>query len=454
MKKLLYILLLLPALLQAQNKRYTPVWWGSAFGHDSLMLNNSPALNTDSVLTWDRMSRLAKMVSPSRLGTIMGINPGGETMTSVARRGAVITFGNNNVQYAQVSGGNINGVNTQWYNDALGYSVAMNAFNLSMTGPSGSNINLSQADGLKMQWLNSNYVSGGFDFVVRQKAGSYANYIRIVDSATFISLLQAALNVNSGGETLASVTARGSTTSTGLTLSGTNVFAGSNTFGSTVNFNTGTNVQLRAGAYFYNGSFSSWLFKNNSANNNNSLPDIDGKLAVVSQIRDTIAAVEADLVHKSTNETITGRKVFTDDIYINKSAPSIYFAATGFPGTYSSLVGTSFPGVFTWYMPTASGELALRDLNKVSASDANYSASTSASFISLPDITANRTLTLPTPVSGRRLVVWNRNSNAFSWLTSNVIDAADNAVSAFGNDKVYNMIGDADLGKWVIVSYQ
>lgn len=69
----------------------------------------------------------------------------------------------------------------------------------------------------------------------------------------------------------------------------------------------------------------------------------------------------------------------------------------------------------------------------------------------LIDITANRTVTMPTPTEGRTLVVWNANTGAFAWnISGSVVNAAGTALTTFVNDTTYTLIGTGS--EWLILA--
>jgi hypothetical protein len=77
--------------------------------------------------------------------------------------------------------------------------------------------------------------------------------------------------------------------------------------------------------------------------------------------------------------------------------------------------------------------------------DADQSYDVTIAFGILPTITANRTLTFPSPTNyvGRKIIIWNKNSSGFTWnVSGTVIDAADNSISSLTNDTIYEFISD------------
>lgn len=91
------------------------------------------------------------------------------------------------------------------------------------------------------------------------------------------------------------------------------------------------------------------------------------------------------------------------------------------------------------------------------ATDADMTLTTNMMSIVLPDITANRTLTLPSVQQGMLLIIHNQNSNAFAWNISGVLHNASNGtISALTNDQVYMIQGidDGSTTYWKVVSIQ
>jgi len=81
------------------------------------------------------------------------------------------------------------------------------------------------------------------------------------------------------------------------------------------------------------------------------------------------------------------------------------------------------------------------------ATDANYTITTSGQFVKLPVITANRTVSIPTASSytGRIIRIWNQNtSGTFSWsfTGATVKDAANNTLTTLVNTSVYMLESD------------
>lgn len=89
--------------------------------------------------------------------------------------------------------------------------------------------------------------------------------------------------------------------------------------------------------------------------------------------------------------------------------------------------------------------------NTTNASDAAYATTTADYYIFLPDITANRVITLPSAASstGRVIKIWNKNSAAFTWSFSTAVkDASSADVTNLTNDTWYHIISDGT--NWVI----
>jgi len=87
------------------------------------------------------------------------------------------------------------------------------------------------------------------------------------------------------------------------------------------------------------------------------------------------------------------------------------------------------------------------------ATNANFTLPVFSSFVNLPTITANRTLTLPNPTTfeAKTIIVKVANSAGFDWLVSPAIkDAADADVSTLANDTVYTLFSDGT--NWLIIS--
>jgi hypothetical protein len=79
------------------------------------------------------------------------------------------------------------------------------------------------------------------------------------------------------------------------------------------------------------------------------------------------------------------------------------------------------------------------------ATDANYTVTADDEKVTLPTITANRTITLPSAATfkGRTLTIRNVNSTGFSWQFSTAVkDGADASVTTLVNDTVYRIYSD------------
>lgn len=91
--------------------------------------------------------------------------------------------------------------------------------------------------------------------------------------------------------------------------------------------------------------------------------------------------------------------------------------------------------------------------NTTNASDAAYATTTADYYIFLPDITANRVITLPSAASstGRILKIWNKNSAAFTWsFNAAVKDASSADVTNLNNDTWYEITSDGT--NWNLVT--
>jgi hypothetical protein len=87
------------------------------------------------------------------------------------------------------------------------------------------------------------------------------------------------------------------------------------------------------------------------------------------------------------------------------------------------------------------------------ATDANTTFGAITSHITLPDITANRTLTLPAAATyvAKTLIIKNANSAGFAWSVSPAIKTAtDSDLTALANDSVYTIFSDGT--NWLIIS--
>lgn len=110
----------------------------------------------------------------------------------------------------------------------------------------------------------------------------------------------------------------------------------------------------------------------------------------------------------------------------------------GVPG--SKLSGLAF---------TTSGQIFFDGQMQVStavAADADYSITLTNTFIILPDITANRNVSLSSPGTGagKLLIIWNKNSGGNSWTFTNgtVVDATGAAITNLTNDTTYILMND------------
>lgn len=106
---------------------------------------------------------------------------------------------------------------------------------------------------------------------------------------------------------------------------------------------------------------------------------------------------------------------------------------------------------------TTSGQIFLQgqvQFSSAIATDANYSINLENTWIVLPEITANRTVSLtgPSTGSGKMLIIWNKNSSGNSWSFTggSVIDAAGSAITNLTNDTVYYLMNDGT--DWVKIN--
>lgn len=92
----------------------------------------------------------------------------------------------------------------------------------------------------------------------------------------------------------------------------------------------------------------------------------------------------------------------------------------------------------------ASGNLVTQPLTSSLAADADFTITADMAGVNLPTITANRNLTFPTAVSGKKLYIHNRNSAAFSWniVGTTVKDAADATITSITNDTFVTFVSD------------
>jgi hypothetical protein len=87
------------------------------------------------------------------------------------------------------------------------------------------------------------------------------------------------------------------------------------------------------------------------------------------------------------------------------------------------------------------------------ATDAAFTLPVYSSFVKLPTITNNRTLTLPAAASyeNKTIIIKVQNSAAFAWSVSpGILDNTDATVTALTNDKVYTIYSDGT--NWHIIS--
>lgn len=91
-------------------------------------------------------------------------------------------------------------------------------------------------------------------------------------------------------------------------------------------------------------------------------------------------------------------------------------------------------------------------VSRAIASDADFTITTAMQTIMLPQISANRAVTLPTPANGQIFIIHNENSAGFAWnVTGTLQDNANAAVTSLTNDKVYIIQGISNT-HWKIVS--
>lgn len=89
----------------------------------------------------------------------------------------------------------------------------------------------------------------------------------------------------------------------------------------------------------------------------------------------------------------------------------------------------------------------------VAATNADYTLDPTASFVTLPTLTANRILTLPSATTyyGKTIIIKVANSAAFTWTTSVALkDKNDADVTVLANDTVYTIFSNGSL--WLITS--
>jgi hypothetical protein len=122
-------------------------------------------------------------------------------------------------------------------------------------------------------------------------------------------------------------------------------------------------------------------------------------------------------------------------------------ALSGTPTAPTAAAGTSTTQIAT----TAFVQTATQDVVNT-ATDANYTVTSSGQFVKLPLITANRTVSMPTAstYTGRMIRIWNQNtSGIFSWsfTGATVKDAANNTITTVINSSVY--ILESDGTNWI-----
>lgn len=83
--------------------------------------------------------------------------------------------------------------------------------------------------------------------------------------------------------------------------------------------------------------------------------------------------------------------------------------------------------------------------------DGSFTIAENIGLQRLIDITANRTVTMPTPTEGKTLVIWNANTGAFAWnISGSVVDAAGTTLTTFLNDTTYTLMGTGS--EWLILA--
>ena len=154
--------------------------------------------------------------------------------------------------------------------------------------------------------------------------------------------------------------------------------------------------------------------------------DANGKVAVGSQS----PTAYMDLTGATTSAAslrvrsgVTPTTTNDGDIYNNSTSHHLF----------SNLNGT-------WY------QLDQQNVNVIAtATDANYTVTSSNQLVKLPVITAARTVTLPTPSSytGMRLTIWNQNNSGNSWsFSGSIVDATGTAITTLSNTAFYYLISD------------
>lgn len=90
-------------------------------------------------------------------------------------------------------------------------------------------------------------------------------------------------------------------------------------------------------------------------------------------------------------------------------------------------------------------------LNFNTGPNGGYTIPDTAGVVFLPNITANRTATLPTVGAGKKFLLFNQNSNAFTWQVSGTLRNASNVlITAFPNDCFMELVSDGSA--WFIKS--
>lgn len=119
-------------------------------------------------------------------------------------------------------------------------------------------------------------------------------------------------------------------------------------------------------------------------------------------------------------------------IFTNKDRTSLSIATeVGFGHGYAEIYGSKY----------------------VTASNADYTLDVTASFVNLPDLTANRVLTLPSASTyyGKTIIIKVANSAAFTWSTSVALkDKNDADVTSLTNDTIYTIFSNGS--SWLITS--
>jgi lysophospholipase L1-like esterase len=88
--------------------------------------------------------------------------------------------------------------------------------------------------------------------------------------------------------------------------------------------------------------------------------------------------------------------------------------------------------------------------NMANATDANYTIPDNVDFVTLPSITANRTLKMPTNIDGKSLTIFNSNGSAFTWTVSGLIkDVTETTITTIANKTIIKLIGNFSLSAWL-----